>query len=137
MCKRVPFLQPPPMRLITTDTALIGWGTHSQNLTAQGRWAPLEAILNINILELRAFHHACQYFHFHIGPPNQNKAGQQSNKVLYQSSRWHKIPLTIYRSHKTMELIHTQRIQISVVNLSGLQNTVVDSVSRHFSVCHK
>ena len=45
---------PAPELYITSDASKAGWGACCQNLTANGRWSPLEAKDHINVLELKA-----------------------------------------------------------------------------------
>jgi len=49
-----PIRLPEPQVLVQTDTSKTGWGGHSGDLTFQGTWMPIEALLLINIPEMRA-----------------------------------------------------------------------------------
>ncbi|XP_060547127.1 uncharacterized protein LOC132711664 [Pantherophis guttatus] len=55
------FLEPQRL-VITMDASLVGWGSHLGRHMIQGRWAPQECDLNINLLELRAIFLALQGF---------------------------------------------------------------------------
>ena len=44
----------PPDLYISSDASKAGWGACCQDLTANGRWPPLEAAQHINVLELKA-----------------------------------------------------------------------------------
>lgn len=49
----IPFTQPLPALLLTTDASLIGWDAYLNNLVTQGKWSLTEATFHINLLELR------------------------------------------------------------------------------------
>ena len=49
-----------PNTAVTTDASLEGWGAHSDNVEAGGRWLVEECNDHINVLELRAIFLALQ-----------------------------------------------------------------------------
>ena len=49
-----------PNTTVTTDASLEGWGAHSQNVEAGGRWRVEDGNDHINVLELRAIFLALQ-----------------------------------------------------------------------------
>ena len=51
-----------PELYITSDASKAGWGACCQNLTANGRWSPLESKDHINVLELKAAFLATKMF---------------------------------------------------------------------------
>jgi len=56
-------INPPPTDLyITSDTSKTGWGAWCGNLTANGRYLPLEAKQHINVLELKVAYLAVKAF---------------------------------------------------------------------------
>ena len=52
----------PPDLYITSDASKAGWGAWCGDLTANGRWLPLEAKQHINVLELKAAYLAIKAF---------------------------------------------------------------------------
>jgi len=54
LARGAPIRLPEPQVLVQTDASKAGWGGHSGNRTFQGIWTPIEALLHINILEMRA-----------------------------------------------------------------------------------
>ena len=49
-----------PNFTVTTDASLEGWGAHSENVEAGGRWVIDESKNHINMLEIRAIFLALQ-----------------------------------------------------------------------------
>lgn len=101
-----PFLQPSPTRILTIEAYLIGCGTHSQNVTAQGRLTPQENILHINMLELRGACYTCQQFPSHIRG-HLVRIILDNRAVLYCiSCQGGTRSQSSCRIHKTMKLEH-------------------------------
>lgn len=62
----MPFRQKPPTLKLTTDASLTGWGAHMKGMTASALWTEEEAILHINVLELKTILLELRTFIIHI-----------------------------------------------------------------------
>ncbi|XP_070212733.1 uncharacterized protein [Littorina saxatilis] len=54
VCRGVPIALPAPDLDLFTDASLVGWGAHTDRLTASGLWSADQRMQHINLLELEA-----------------------------------------------------------------------------------
>ncbi|XP_067317662.1 CREB-regulated transcription coactivator 3-like isoform X2 [Anolis sagrei] len=132
VCVGLPFHQPRPSKILTTDSSLTGWGAHVDGLTTQGTWTSVEAALHINLMELLAVEKALKSFEpilrcqvvqlmtdnttvmFYI-----NKQGGTHSKELL------KITLRVWN------WCIERRIHLLAIHLPGEQNVLADFLSRN------
>lgn len=62
----IPFQQPLPSLILTTDASLQGWGAHMGLLHTHDLWSPEDSILHINVLELKAIFLTVRTFLTHL-----------------------------------------------------------------------
>lgn len=135
VCAGVPFLQIPLEMISTTDTSLLDWGAHLNNLSVQGRWSISESTLHINILELRAVRNACAHFL----PLIENKTIQiMTDNVaslfhINKERRGHSLCTVAMKLWKRC----IQQITVSADYPLGSQNIMTDILSRKFSHDHE
>nr|XP_025037028.1 uncharacterized protein LOC112544649 [Pelodiscus sinensis] len=134
----VPFHRQQPTTQLTTDALLLGWGAHLEHNQVQGLWSPMESMMHINLLELRAVCNACRHFLPKICTQTVRILSDNMTTVYYinrqggaqsQSLCAEAIALWDWCIHHKISLIAEY--------LPGQQNSMADALSRHFSLKHE
>ena len=126
-----------PDMILQTDASKSGWGAHREGPNngegINGLWTPEEAELAINLLELRAAEFGVKAFtknlsniHVHLKMDNIsalahiNKKGGTRSRQLVDATK------------NLWEHCLKKGITLTAEYLPGIQNTVADSLSRHY-----
>ena len=124
---------PAPELYIISDASKAGWGACCQNLTAIGRWSPLEAKDRINVLELKAAFLATKTFLKHhsnitvcLRMDNTTAVAHINNKGGTRSPQLVSLTLELW------QWCLQKSILITAQHLPGKLNNVADRESREF-----
>lgn len=118
-------------------SALQGCGVHRGNHSAQGTWMTQESRMHINLVELRAVHLACDAFFplmlsHHIQVMSDNKITvfyvNKQGGVIY-------LPFCVEAVSLWNWCLKNHILHLATYIL-GAQNSLVDNLSRHFSLDH-
>ena len=96
---------PAPELYITSDASKAGWGACCQNLTANGRWSPLEAKDHINVLELKAAFLATKTFLKHHSNITVSPHGQYHSRCPHKQQRGYPFPSASEPNSRTMAVV--------------------------------
>ena len=118
-----------------TDASNEGWGAHLGDFTARGVWSPLEGLLHINFLELKAvllalqqFEHLCKNQIVLVAMDNTtvvsyiNKQGGMKSGSLC-ALLW-----------RLLSWCHPRGITLRARHIPGRLNVIADKLSRHNQV---
>ena len=118
-----------------TDASNEGWGAHLGDFTARGVWSPLESLLHINFLELKAvllalrkFEHVCKGQIVLVATDNTtvvsyiNKQGGMRSGSLC-ALLW-----------RLLSWCHPRGITLRARHIPGRLNVIADKLSRHSQV---
>ena len=118
-----------------TDASNEGWGAHLGDFTARGVWSPLESLLHINFLELKAvllairqFEHLCKNQIVLVATDNTtvvpyiNKQGGMRSGSLC-ALLW-----------RLLSWCHPRGIILRARHIPGRLNVIADKLSRHNQV---
>ena len=118
---------------ITSDASKAGWGACCQNLTANGRWSPLQARDHINVLELKAVIVATKVFLKDrsniivcLRMDNTTAVAHVNNKGATLSPQLVNLTLELW------EWCLKKPILITAQHLPGKLNNVADKKAREF-----
>ena len=119
-----------------SDASLIGWGATemSSNRHASGRWKTQESLMSINILELLAIFYALQSFYVNCRKIHIQVESDNVSAVKYVNDMGGMASKTMDSIAKDIwEWCIKREIFLSAVHVPGVENTVADYFSRHFS----
>lgn len=122
-----------PDLYITSDASKAGWGACCQDLTANGRWSPLEAKQHINVLELKAaflaikaFLKDCSNITVCLRMDNTSAVAHVNHKGGTRSPQLISLTLELW------QWCLQKSILITAQHLPGKLNSAADRESREF-----
>ena len=127
----VPLHAPLASQEMFTDASTSGWGAHLGVLRAQGSWNQQEAVLHINLLEMKAVLNACKAFSRELSNSVTQVHIDNMSVVAYlkKEGGTHSWPLT-KATRKVLEWCDSHRAVLLPVHISGYRNIHADSLSR-------
>ena len=118
-----------------TDASNKGWGAHLGDFTARGVWSPLESLLHINFLELKAVLLALRQFEYLC--PNQIVlvATDNTTVVSYINKQGGmKSGSLCALLWRLLSWCHPRDITLRARHIPGRLNVIADKLSRHNQV---
>ncbi|KAK7092033.1 hypothetical protein V1264_009642 [Littorina saxatilis] len=135
VCRGVPIVSPPPNMDLFTDASLLGWGAHTDRLTASGLWSVEQSTWHINSLELEAVFLALVAFLPSLAAKRVRLFTDNTTVAAYVNKQGGSRSPTL--SRRTCEILTwcSQRgISLSARYLPGSLNTLADALSRSHEV---
>nr|XP_060639431.1 uncharacterized protein LOC132779779 [Anolis sagrei ordinatus] len=131
VCQGLPFQPPSPVRSMTTDSSLSGWGAHSQGLIAHGVWSTNEADMHINVLELLAVDKGLKSFEKVLSGKVIQVLTDNTTVMYYLNKQGgtHSGPL-LDLCLEIWNWCISRRIHLIVTHLPGVDNGLADVLSR-------
>ena len=123
----------PPDLVLYADASQEGWGAHTGNLVAGGRWTSQESLMHINVLELKAIYFALKCFcdekgkHVLIMTDNTTALAYVKHMGGVRSLECNDV------AHDIWLWCEQRTIWLTIAHIPGVENVVADYKSRHFS----
>ena len=117
---------------ICMDASLEGWGAHRDRVEVGGRWLPEEAVLHINVLELKAILFGLQSLctekdvHVRVLTDNTTALAYVKNMGGVRSEPCNQVAKEIW------DWCEVQGIWVTIAHIPGVENVVADYKSRVF-----
>ena len=122
-----------PTHTLFTDASLSGWGAHlePEGLLCHGVWTPVQSVLHINILEMKAILLALKQCHQYVANSTVLIATDNSSVVSYLKKQGgtHS-PSLCMEVWDTLLWCNQEGIDLLVRHLPGKSNILADRLSR-------
>ncbi|CAJ0923236.1 unnamed protein product [Ranitomeya imitator] len=118
-------------QVITTNASLLGWGAAFRHHTAQSRWTTQEALLPINLLEIRAIIHALLHWQsLLMGLPVRIQSDNATAVAYLDHQGGARSGQVMAEMAKILRWAERHVPAISAVHIPGVENWAADFLSR-------
>ncbi|KAJ1135528.1 hypothetical protein NDU88_001967 [Pleurodeles waltl] len=133
-----PFSLPPPVATVISDASTLGWEAHLGDLEIKSRWSPVEQMLHINLLELRAVRLALKAFLPSLRGQSVQILTDNTTTMWYINKQGGVGSYLLCREALRLWCwAQDHQICLMANHLAGVLNVRADVLSRHFSLDHE
>jgi hypothetical protein len=128
----LPWREPQPSVMLTTDASMKAWGAHMGDLKVQGTWSSVQSTWHINILEMLAVFKALKAFQVF----NKSVLVQTDNTTVISyinKAGGTRSPQLCQVTWNMFQWCMDRKILLQAVHIPGTKNLLADKLSRHLS----